>query len=100
MLANSSLNSSDIDVRKDLTKNIILSGGTTMYANIKERLVSELENQLAAGAEVRVVASADRKFAVWRGASTLASLSTFAGSWITKDEYEETGFAVVHRKCA
>ena len=74
-------------MRKDLCKNIIMSGGTTMYDGIADRLKEEIIAQLPAGAEVRIVASADRKYAVWKGASTLASLSTFESSWITADDY-------------
>jgi len=95
-----SINTSDIDVRKDLTKNLILSGGTTMYEGLSDRLKNEVTAQLPAGSEVRVIAAADRKFAVWKGASTLASLSTFESSWITAEDYEEHGAAIVHRKCA
>lgn len=86
-LCHASIQSSDIDVRKDLCKNIIMSGGTTMYDGIADRLKEEIIAQLPAGAEVRIVASADRKYAVWKGASTLASLSTFESSWITADDY-------------
>jgi len=64
-----------------------MSGGTTMYDGIADRLKEEIIAQLPAGAEVRIVASADRKYAVWKGASTLASLSTFESSWITADDY-------------
>jgi len=50
-LAWKSVSSSDIDVRKDLCKNVILSGGTTMYAGIAERLKQELEALAPAGSE-------------------------------------------------
>ena len=73
---------SDIDVRRDLLKNIIMSGGSTMYEGIADRLKSEIANLAPAGSEIRIVAAPDRKYAVWKGASTLASLSTFAASWI------------------
>jgi actin-related protein len=99
-LCNESIQASDIDVRKDLCKNIILSGGTTMYDGLADRLKDEIVAKLPAGAEVRIVASADRKYAVWKGASTLASLSTFESSWITADDYQEHGAQVVHRKCS
>jgi len=95
-----SVSSSDVDVRKDLLKNIIMSGGTTMYEGIADRLKSEITALAPGGSEIRIVASPDRKYAVWKGASTLASLSTFAASWISKDEYDEHGAAIVHRKCA
>jgi actin-related protein len=94
-----SVQASDIDVRKDLCKNIILSGGTTMYEGLADRLKNEITNLAPGGAEIRVIASADRKYAVWKGASTLASLSTFASSWVTAEDYAEHGAAVIHRKC-
>lgn len=99
-LAWSSVQKADIDVRKELCKNIIMSGGSTMYEGIPDRLKSELVNLAPAGAEIRIVASADRKYAVWKGGSTLASLSTFHSSWVTAEDYAEHGAAIVHRKCA
>ena len=94
-----SIQASDIDIRKDLCKNLILSGGTTMYKGLPDRLKDEIVGLAPAGAEIKVIASADRKFAVWKGASTFSSLSTFASSWITKDDYQEHGAGIVHRKC-
>merc|ERR1719163_901580 len=98
-LAWASITASDIDVRKELCKNVIMSGGSTMYEGIPDRLKSELVAKAPSGAEIRVVASADRKYAVWKGGSTLASLSTFASSWVTAEDYQEHGAAVIHRKC-
>merc|ERR1712083_855425 len=98
-LAWQSVQSSDIDIRKELTRNLILSGGTTMYKGLPDRLKDEIVALAPAGAEIKVIASADRKFAVWKGASTFSSLSTFASSWITKADYDEHGAGIVHRKC-
>eukprot|EP00806_Schmidingerella_arcuata_P001814 Macronucleus_2636.p1 GENE.Macronucleus_2636~~Macronucleus_2636.p1 ORF type:complete len:238 (+),score=95.57 Macronucleus_2636:1-714(+) len=98
-LAWASVSASDVDVRRDLLKNVILSGGSTMYEGLSDRLKTEVANLAPAGAEVRIIATADRKYAVWKGASTLASLSTFSASWISKEEYEEHGAGIVHRKC-
>ena len=54
-----------------------------MYQGLPERLQSEMLSLAHAGADVRVIASADRKNAVWKGASVLASLSTFMSSCVT-----------------
>ena len=99
-LAWQSVQDSDVDVRRDLLKNVIMSGGSTMYEGIADRLKTELTTLAPAGSEIRIVASPDRKYAVWKGASTLASLSTFAASWISKEEYDEHGAGIVHRKCS
>lgn len=94
-----SVQASDIDLRKDFLENVILSGGTTMYTGLADRLKSEITKLAPAGANVKVIASADRKYAVWKGASTLASLSTFSSLWITKEDYEESGAEIIKRKC-
>eukprot|EP01017_Pseudomicrothorax_dubius_P001570 TRINITY_DN0_c54_g1_i4.p1 TRINITY_DN0_c54_g1~~TRINITY_DN0_c54_g1_i4.p1 ORF type:complete len:150 (+),score=42.69 TRINITY_DN0_c54_g1_i4:1-450(+) len=89
----------DIDVRKDLYGNIVMSGGTTMFPGIAERLNKEMTNLAPASMKVKVVAPAERKYSVWIGGSILSSLSTFGSMWITKGEYEESGPGIVHRKC-
>jgi actin-related protein len=89
----------DIDIRKDLFGNIVLSGGSTMYAGISERVTKELQNLAPSSMKVKVVAPPERKYSVWIGGSILASLSTFQNMWITKQEYEESGESIVHRKC-
>jgi actin-related protein len=94
-----SIQECDIDVRRDLYQNIILSGGTTLFEGIAERLHKEIEMRAPKSVNVKVIASPDRRFAVWRGGSTLTSLSTFASMWITRDDYEEHGAQIVHRKC-
>merc|ERR1719443_2716629 len=48
---------------------------------------------------VKIVAPPERKYSVWIGGSILASLSTFEDMWVTKDEYDESGPSIVHRKC-
>ena len=82
-----SIQASDVDVRKDLRKNIILSGSSTCFSSLTERLKNEIRALAPGGAEIRVIAAADRKYAVWKGASTLASLSTFASSWVSAEDY-------------
>jgi len=94
-----SIQECDVDVRRDLYQNIILSGGTTMFEGIGERLLKEIEARAPKSIVVKVIASPDRRFAVWRGCSTLTSLSTFASMWITKEDYDEHGATIVHRKC-
>jgi len=89
----------DVDVRRELYQNIKLSGGTTMYEGIGKRLLKEIENRAPKSMDVKVIASPDRKFAVWRGGEAITFLSTFASMWITKDDYDEFGASIVHRKC-
>ncbi|KAL3672980.1 actin [Phytophthora oleae] len=89
----------DIDIRKDLYCNIVLSGGTTMYPGIAERLTKELTSLAPSTMKVKVIAPPERKYSVWIGGSILSSLSTFQQMWISKAEYDESGPSIVHRKC-
>eukprot|EP01024_Parvocaulis_polyphysoides_P045469 TRINITY_DN42603_c0_g1_i3.p1 TRINITY_DN42603_c0_g1~~TRINITY_DN42603_c0_g1_i3.p1 ORF type:complete len:386 (+),score=54.21 TRINITY_DN42603_c0_g1_i3:28-1158(+) len=89
----------DVDIRKDLYGNIVLSGGTTMFPGIAERMNKEVTALAPQSMKVKVVAPPERKFSVWIGGSILSSLSTFQQMWIAKQEYEEAGPTIVHRKC-
>ena len=89
----------DVDIRKDLYSNIVLSGGTTMFPGISERMSKEITALAPASIKVKIVAPPERKYSVWIGGSILASLSTFQSMWISKEEYDESGPSIVHRKC-
>jgi len=89
----------DVDIRKDLYANIVLSGGTTMFSQIAERITKEIVALAPSTMKIKVVAPPERKYSVWIGGSILASLSTFQQMWISKGEYDESGPSIVHRKC-
>ncbi|KAL7632750.1 UNVERIFIED_CONTAM: hypothetical protein RMT77_016951 [Armadillidium vulgare] len=89
----------DIDIRKDLFANNVLSGGTTMYPGIADRMQKEITALAPGSIKVKQIAPPERKYSVWIGGSILGSLSTFQSMWITKDEYDESGPGIVHRKC-
>jgi len=94
-----SIQACDIDIRRDLYTNVVLSGGTTMFADIDQRLNKEISALAPASIKVKIVAPPERKYSVWIGGSILSSLSTFQDMWISKDEYDESGPGIVHRKC-
>ncbi|KAK6031179.1 Actin [Ostertagia ostertagi] len=89
----------DIDIRKDLYANIVLSGGTTMFPGITDRMKKDLASLAPSTMRIKIMAPPERKYSVWIGGSVLASLSTFHSMWITKSEYDEYGDVIVHRKC-
>jgi len=89
----------DVDIRKDLYANIVLSGGTTMFPGIAERMTKEISGLAPSSMKIKIVAPPERKYSVWIGGSILASLSTFQSMWISKDEFDESGPSIVHRKC-
>ncbi|XP_069128646.1 uncharacterized protein [Argopecten irradians] len=89
----------DVDIRKDLYANIVMSGGTTMYPGIADRMQKEITALAPSSMKIKVIAPPERKYSVWIGGSILASLSTFQQMWISKQEYDESGPSIVHRKC-
>merc|ERR1711881_196592 len=89
----------DVDIRKDLYGNIVMSGGSTMYPGIQDRLTKEMTALAPPTMQIKVVAPPERKYSVWIGGSILSSLATFQSMWITKEEFEDAGPGIVHRKC-
>jgi actin-related protein len=89
----------DVDIRKDLYANVVLSGGTTMFEGIAERVNKEIVALAPSTMKVKITAPPERKYSVWIGGSILASLTTFQQMWISKAEYDESGPGIVHRKC-
>ncbi|KKN49780.1 hypothetical protein LCGC14_0639260 [marine sediment metagenome] len=87
----------DVDLRRDLYSNIVLSGGSTMFPGIKERLSREIKEQVADSIAVRIIAPPERMYSVWIGGSILSSLKTFHRMWITRRDYKEVGPQVIHR---
>ncbi|KAK9074970.1 hypothetical protein SSX86_003289 [Deinandra increscens subsp. villosa] len=84
---------------KDLYGHIVLSGGSTMFPGIADRMKKEITALAPSGMDIKVVAAPDRKISTWIGGSILTSLATFQKLWISKQEYEECGRAIVHKKC-
>ena len=89
----------DIDIRKDMYLNVVLSGGSTMFPGLADRMKSELDNMVPSSMKVKVYAPPERKYSVWIGGSILSSLASFGKMWISKEEYNESGPSIVHRKC-
>lgn len=89
----------DIGVRKDPYANIVLSGGTTMFTDLPERIEKEIVRLAPPNMKVKVVAPSERKYAVWIGGSILSSLATFPQMVIIHEEYNDSGPRIVHRKC-
>jgi len=98
-LAFRAIMSCDVDIRKDLYSNVVLSGGSSLFQGMPERLTKELTSLAPSSMRLKVTAPPERKYSTWIGGSILASLSTFQGSLITKEDYDDSGPSIVHRKC-
>jgi actin-related protein len=89
----------DVDIRRDLYANIVLSGGSTMYPGLADRMQREVIALAPSSLKIKVIAPPERKYSVWIGGSIVSSLSTFQQMWISRQEYDECGPSIVHRKC-
>ncbi|ETI56622.1 hypothetical protein F441_00889 [Phytophthora nicotianae CJ01A1] len=89
---------SDMDLRKTLFSQIILSGGSTLFPGFGDRLLAEVRKKAPKDIKIRISAPPTRIYSTWIGGSILASLATFKNMWITKSEYEEYGASILHRK--
>ncbi|KAK6016656.1 Actin [Ostertagia ostertagi] len=80
-------------------RHTVLSGGTSMFPGIADRMQKEIQHLAPSTMKIKIIAPPERKYSVWIGGSILASLSTFQQLWISKQEYDESGPSIVHRKC-
>ncbi|EAU85522.1 actin binding protein [Coprinopsis cinerea okayama7 len=104
---------SPIDVRRGLYKNIVLSGGSTMFQHFGQRLKRDLKQLVdrrldqsailsgsaikSSGVDVDVITHKRQRYAVWFGGSLLASLPEFYSSCHTKAQYDEIGPSICRR---
>ncbi|KAE9401501.1 actin actin-like protein [Gymnopus androsaceus JB14] len=104
---------SPIDVRRGLYKNIVLSGGSTMFQHFGARLKRDLKQIVdrrldasalasgsvlkSSGVDVEVISHKRQRYAVWFGGSLLASLPEFYTSCHTKAQYDEIGPSICRR---
>ena len=103
------IQAADVDIRPDLYKHIVLSGGSTMYPGLPSRLEREikqlyLERVLKGDAKklskfkIRIEDPPRRKHMVFMGGAVLADImknkDTF---WMSRREYEEKGLKVLEK---
>ena len=89
----------DADIKKDLFKNIVLAGGSTMFDGMKERMKKEIQALAPSTMGPEVEAPADRKYSCWLGGAILSQIDKFDGRWITKKQYDDVGAKIVHVNC-
>ena len=93
----SAISECDVDLRRDLYSNIVLSGGSTMFPGVKQRLTKEIKEQISDTVDVKIIAPPERMYSVWIGGSILSSLKTFHNMWLTRKDYKELGPQASHR---
>ena len=71
------INRTDMDLRKSLFGNIVLSGGSTLTKGFGDRLLHEVQRLAVKDMRIKIFAPPERKYSTWIGGSILAGLSTF-----------------------
>lgn len=89
-----SINKCDTNLRKKLYRDILLSGGNSMFKGLPKRFTEEIKKlapDLILKDEINVESPPERKLNVWIGGAILCSISDFESQWVTRNEYEEIG---------
>lgn len=71
------INRTDMDLRKNLFGNVVLSGGSTLCKGFPDRLLYEMQRLAVKDMRIKIYAPPERKYTTWIGGSILAGLSTF-----------------------
>ncbi|KAH7887939.1 actin family [Phlebopus sp. FC_14] len=98
-LLSESLRACDPDLRQVLMGNVVLCGGGSLFSGFADRLESELSRNFP---HVKIHAPGnpiERRYGGWLGGSILASLGTFHQLWISREEWQEHGKAIVGQRC-
>jgi centractin len=87
----------DLDLRRVLFSQMVLSGGSTLFPGFGDRLLNEVRKHPLAprDTKIRIAAPPERIYSTWIGGSILASLSTFKSLWITKADWAEQGSRIL-----
>eukprot|EP01084_Bolivina_argentea_P168257 291836_1 len=96
-LANESVIQCSKDIRKELYENIVLAGGTSMLPGIDKRLNNEINNVLPQKHKLKIINA--KLYSAFIGGTILSSLSMFLDMCISRDEYDDYGYRIVHTKC-
>ncbi|KAI5308474.1 Actin-like protein [Ascosphaera atra] len=91
------INRTDMDLRKALYGNIVLSGGSTLCKGFGDRLLHEVQRLAFKDMKIKIFAPPERKYSTWIGGSILAGLSTFRKMWVSIDDWHENP-DIIHTK--
>ncbi|GFN89636.1 actin [Plakobranchus ocellatus] len=98
-LTKASIDKCDHDIRDGLYANIVLSGGSTKFPGMVERIQKEVSALAPPNTKVKVRDLHKPEYSAWLGGSKVASLPTYQNSWVSKQEYDEFGPSIVNKKC-
>ncbi len=88
----------EVDTRRELYANIILSGSNTMFPGIKERMEFNITELASSTMKVVVTALPDRGLLPWKGVKVLSPLLAQYNMWVSKAEFDSKGSAIIHQR--
>ena len=94
----SSINKVDIQLRRKVYENILLSGGNTAIKGLMEKLSNEVKNKTYKNIKVNLNSPAKPEFCCWAGGNIISTLEIFKRMWVTKNDWSEKGSKIVHVK--
>ena len=95
-------NSCDVDIKKELYSNLLMTGGNLLYGNTVEEVVGRVGQAAPGNVKVKPVSVCwphERKYLAWIGGSIATSLSSFQSYWIGNQEWKEAGPQIIDKKC-
>eukprot|EP01095_Lingulamoeba_sp_RSL-Kostka_P016976 TRINITY_DN858_c0_g1_i1.p1 TRINITY_DN858_c0_g1~~TRINITY_DN858_c0_g1_i1.p1 ORF type:complete len:381 (+),score=113.49 TRINITY_DN858_c0_g1_i1:119-1261(+) len=91
----------EVDIRREMFSHILLTGGSTFLPGFKDRVFKELKIlfPLAKIEDKNILSLQNKDILAWKGGSIFSSQTYLNDSFISKEEYDENGPAIIHRKC-
>lgn len=96
-LLHDSIGLADMDLRRTLFQNIVISGGTTLLPDFSLRVLNELKKKAPEDVKIKLSVPKERFYSAWIGGSILASMESFRQMMVTKEEYSEQGPRIFQR---
>ncbi|CAK55886.1 unnamed protein product (macronuclear) [Paramecium tetraurelia] len=98
-LALNSIGQCDSDLRIQLLKHTMISGGNSLIRGFSERFHYEFSkiNNYRYSQQLNFIKS--EKFSVWIGGCIMTNLAQISSDWISRNDYDEYGPNIVQRKC-
>ena len=94
-----SINKVDIDLRKNLYNNVLISGGNTLFKGIQEKFHSEIKNLAPKNMKVKLHTPGNRLLSCWSGGNVISILEIFKKMWVSREEWVEKGNkSIIHVK--
>ena len=94
-----SINKVDIDLRKNLFNNILISGGNTLFKGIQEKFHTEIKYLSPKNMKVKIHSPGNRLLSCWTGGNVISTLEIFKKMWVTRDDWSEKGNkSIIHVK--